>query len=213
MLNLSKQCLKFFVQAVCANPLPGDPKQVSFSFKRGIMSYEHNVKVSVLAILNGMDFEDRDSFVRSHRYDAKNSNHFVLNTEGLKREKAINRYYPHYTVDNYYEYCVFRNLITLLNQYGRMLKPDGSPTRRAFTLGHWKPLVKGGEHHAANWVIQTQEDNNKAGEKLPEQDYKWSLKEQIDYIMSKINFNFVDESKLQEMQKYIMMLGKVYNGK
>ena len=162
------------------------------------MSYEHNLKVSVLVAVNGMSFEDRDEFVRSHKYDKFNSNHFVLNTEGLKREQSLNRYYPHYTVDNLYEYCIFRNLIALLNQYGKLLKPSGDPTRRAFTLGHWKPLVKGGEHHPINWIIQTQEDNQRAGEKVPD-GAKWSLQEQVTYIMSKINFNFVDESKIEDM--------------
>lgn len=101
---------------------------------------------------------------------------------------------------------MFRNLITLLNKYGRLTG------KRQFTLGHWKPLYKGGEHIASNWVIQTYADNQKQGDDLPPQDSKWSLKEQVEYIMKHINFSFVDDSFLKDMQKYIQMLGKVYNG-
>lgn len=176
------------------------------------MTYEKNLRVAVLTAINSMSFEDRDHFVRSHKYNPENSNHFVINTDNLKREAAMGRYYVHYTLDNLYEYCVFRNLITLLDQYARLLKTDGSPTKRAFTLGHWKPLVHGGEHHASNWIIQTKMDNERSGETIHPTD-KWSLEYQIHYIMSKINFNFVDESKLKEMRLYIKMLGKCYNGK
>lgn len=174
------------------------------------MAYEYNLRIAVLTAVNLLSFEDRDDFVRSHRYDKENSNTFVLNTEGLKRTAALGRYYPHYTVDNLYEYCIFRNLITLLNQYAKLFKADGvTPSKRAFTLGHWKPLVKGGAHHRSNWFIQTFEENMKAGETVPVGE-KWSLKEQVDYIMSKINFNFVDEKYLVEMHEYVNSLGKVY---
>lgn len=74
-------------------------------------------------------------------------------------------------------------------------------------------MHRGGTHTAENWVIQTYEDNQKQGDNLPPQDEKWSLQEQIKYITSKINYNFVDEDVLQDLRKYIQMLGKVYYGK
>lgn len=170
------------------------------------MSSEKIARAAVLYVVRSLSFEDRDDFVRSHLYNPKGSRYIRLNTDGMKREKAVSAYYPQYSVDNLYEYCVFRNLITLLNQYGRLTG------KRQFTLGHWKPLFRGGEHIAMNWVIQTYADNQSQGDDLPPSDTKWSLKEQVEYIMSKINFNFVDDKFLKDMQKYVMMLGKVYNG-
>lgn len=171
------------------------------------MSLEKATKMAVLSVIYSLDFEDRDHFVRRHIYDRKGSRYISINTDGLRRDRAIGAYYPHYSLDNLYEYCVFRNLITLLNKYGRLTG------KRQFTLGHWKPLYRGGEHIASNWIIQTYADNQNQGDDLPPSDSKWSLSEQVSYIISKINYNFVDDIFLSDMQKYIQMLGKVYNGK
>lgn len=162
---------------------------------------------AVLSVVRSLSFEDRDDFVRSHTYNSAFSRGITLDTDGLNRDRATSAYYPHYSVENLYEYCIFRNLITLLNQYGRL------SGKRRFTLGHWKPMYRGGVHTAENWVIQTYEDNQKQGDDLPPQEVKWSLQEQVKYITSKINYNFVDDSVLQDIQKYIQMLGKVYYGK
>lgn len=170
------------------------------------MSFENITKKAVLSVIYSLDFEDRDHFVNNHSYDNNGSRYISLNTSDLKRERAIGAYYPHYSVDNLFEYCVFRNLITLLNKYARLTK------KRQFTLGHWKPLYRGGEHIASNWIIQTYEDNQRQGDDLPPHPDKWELETQTQYILSKINFSFVDDSVLQDIQKYIKMLGKVYYG-
>lgn len=171
------------------------------------MSSEKIARSAVLSVVRSLSFEDRDDFVRSHVYRAEGSRGITLNTEGLNRDRATSAYYPHYSVDNLFEYCVFRNLITLLNKYARLTG------KRQFTLGHWKPMFKGGTHTAENWVIQTYEDNQKQGDDLPPYPEKWSLQEQVQYITSKINYNFVDDTVLRDILKYIQMLERVYYGK
>lgn len=169
------------------------------------MSYDIHMQRATMLCVTRLSFEDRDAFIRSHSYDPSNSNHMVLNCEGLNREKTVARYYPHYTLDNLYEYCVFRNIIHLLNCYGRLRG------KRAFTLGHYRPLNKGGEHHASNWIIQTASDNQRQADSEFENPKKWTLTEQKNYIMSKIDYHLgVDESFEAELSKYIMKLGKVY---
>ncbi|AZV02326.1 hypothetical protein Arno18_140 [Pectobacterium phage Arno18] len=174
------------------------------------MTYQKNLEVSVVDTLGALDFEARDQFVRTHIYNKANANYCKLNTDGLQRRKAIARYLPHYTIENFFEFCVFRNLITLLNQYQRSLRRDGSPTERSFTLGHWIPLARGGVHHPSNWVIQVYRHNNRLGDSMPASKEKWTLDEQVKYIMKNINYNLVDANYLHPMQRYIKMLKKVY---
>ncbi len=164
-------------------------------------------RAAVLSVVRSLSFEDRDDFIRSHRYSFGHSKAIKLDTEGLNRDRATSAYYPHYTVDNLFEYCVFRNLITLLNKYGRL------PKKRQFTLGHWLPMSRGGTHTSENWIIQTYEDNQKQSDDLPPHPTKWTLNQQIDYIKTTTTYLFVDDTVLQDMQKYIDLLGRVYYGK
>ncbi|XAO54291.1 hypothetical protein [Yersinia phage vB_YenM_P778] len=176
----------------------------SFLFWRRQVSYLSNLRSTTLASVTQMSFEDRDNFIRTHKYSKQNSNTMTLNCHDMNREQTLTKYYPHYTIDNLYEYCLVRNLITLLNKYGNM------KGKRAFTLGHYKPLNRGGAHHISNWVIQSARDNQKQGDKLPENPVKWSYTEQVNYIMSKIDYFLVDDSVLEDLQFYILMFGKVY---
>lgn len=170
------------------------------------MSYEANLRKSALMSVMSMTFDDRDAFVKSHQYDKANAPILDIDCKGLNREQTLNRYYPHYTLDHLFEYCVVRNLISLLNAYGQL------KGKRAFTLGHYLPLGQGGTHNISNWIIQTASDNQRQGCEAFEETEKWSLTQQVNYIMSKIDYHLgVDESYLDELQSYIMAFGKVYN--
>ena len=137
--------------------------------------YLANLKRSAAMSVLRLDFDERQEFIDSHKYDPSNSNHMVLWNRGSFRDKSLFRYYPHYTIDNLYEYCVVKNTIAVLN---KLCRYSG---KQAFTLGHHKPVTKGGEHHCSNWFIQTQEDNQKQGEKLPETP-KMTWEEQKAYL-------------------------------
>lgn len=81
-------------------------------------------------------------------------------------------------MDNIYEYFVFRSLIIHLNKLG------GLEGKRSFTLGHYIPFKKGGVHFPGNWIIQTQRENSRAGDTLPENKEKWTWEEQEKYILA-----------------------------
>lgn len=137
--------------------------------------YHSNLKRAAAMSVLRLDFDECQEFIDSHQYDPSNSNHMVLWNRGKFRDSALFQYYPHYTIDNLYEYCVVKNTIATLN---KLCRYSG---KKAFTLGHHKPVTKGGEHHCSNWFIQTQEDNQKQGEKLPEAP-KMTWEEQKAYL-------------------------------
>lgn len=137
--------------------------------------YHSNLKRSAAMSVLRLDFDERQEFIESHKYDPSNSNHMVLWNRGKFRDSTLFQYYPHYTIDNLYEYCVVKNTIATLN---KLCRYSG---KKAFTLGHHKPVTKGGEHHCSNWFIQTQEDNQKQGENLPETP-KMTWEEQKAYL-------------------------------
>lgn len=137
--------------------------------------YHSNLKRAAAMSVLRLDFDERQEFIESHQYDPSNSNHMVLWNRGKFRDSALFQYYPHYTIDNLYEYCVVKNTIATLN---KLCRYSG---KKAFTLGHHKPVTKGGEHHCSNWFIQTQEDNQNQGEKLPETT-KMTWEEQKAYL-------------------------------
>ncbi len=170
------------------------------------MKSQKVARAGVLSVVRSLSFEDRDDFVRSHIYRSSGSRVIKLDTTHLTRDRAISAYYPEYSLDNLYEYCVFRNLITLLNQYGRLEK------KRRFTLGHWLPLSRGGTHTPNNWIIQTYSDNQLQKDDLPASSTKWTLSQQTEYIKNNINFMFVDDTVLRDLQKYIDMFSRVYYG-
>lgn len=106
--------------------------------------YLSNLKRSAAMSVLRLSFEERQEFIDSHQYDPSNSNHMILWNRESTRERALFRYYPHYTIDNLYELFVVKNTITVLN---KLCRYTGS---QSFTLGHHKPVTKGGEHHCAN---------------------------------------------------------------
>ncbi|EJM9728540.1 hypothetical protein NPC53_000964 [Shigella flexneri] len=138
------------------------------------MYYANLKRAAAMSVLR-LDFDERQEFIESHQYDLSNSNHMVLWNRGKYRDSSLFAYYPHYTIDNLYEYCVVKNTIVTLN---KLCRYSG---KQSFTLGHHKPVTKGGEHHCSNWFIQTQLDNQKQGEKLPEAP-KMTYAEQKEYI-------------------------------
>lgn len=138
------------------------------------MYYSNLKRAAAMSVLR-LDFDERQEFIESHKYDPSNSNHMVLWNRGKFRDSTLFQYYPHYTIDNLYEYCVVKNTIATLN---KLCRYSG---KKAFTLGHHKTVTKGGEHHCSNWFIQTQEDNQKQGEKLPETP-KMTWEEQKAYL-------------------------------
>lgn len=122
------------------------------------------------------EWDEREEWIENHNYDPDNVNWCSLDVHNFKRDTGILKYYAFYTLDNVYEYYVFRSLIIHLNKLG------GLEGKRSFTLGHYMPFKKGGVHFPSNWIIQTQRDNTKAGDNIPENPNKWSWKEQEAYI-------------------------------
>lgn len=122
------------------------------------------------------EWDEREQWIESHNYDPTNVNWCCMDVSRLKRDSGILKYYAFYTVDNIYEYYVFRSLIIHLNKLG------GLEDKNSFTLGHYIPFKKGGVHFPSNWIIQTQRDNTKAGDIVPDKKEKWTWEEQEEYI-------------------------------
>lgn len=123
------------------------------------------------------EWDEREEWIENHDYDPTNVNWCSLDVHNFKRDTGILKYYAFYTVDNIYEYFVFRSLIIHLNKLGGLEGKD------SFTLGHYIPFKKGGVHFPSNWIIQTQRENSHAGDKLPEKKEKWTWQEQEGYIL------------------------------
>lgn len=169
------------------------------------MNYPVNLKHSIAMMVVEMDFETRQEFIKSHKYDKDNSNSFSLNTSNTKNNHQRQRsYYPHYTVDNLYEYCVFRNLVTILNKVFNM------PPKNQFVLSHHKSMSEGGEHLKGNLFIQTRHasksDVNREGET------KMTLQEQINYIDGAVKLlgGTVDLSLSSDLNLLMRRLEGVY---
>lgn len=122
------------------------------------------------------EWDEREEWIENHNYDPTNVNWCSLDVHNFKRDTGILKYYAFYTVDNIYEYFVFRSLIIHLNKLG------GLEGKQSFTLGHYIPFKKGGVHFPSNWIIQTQIENSHAGDKVPGKKEKWSWDEQEAYI-------------------------------
>lgn len=126
------------------------------------------------------EWDEREEWIDQHNYDPTNVNWCNLDVHNFKRDTGILKYYAFYTVDNIYEYFVFRSLIIHLNKLG------GLEGKGSFTLGHYIPFKRGGVHFPSNWIIQTQRENSHAGDKIPEKRQKWSWQEQEDYIFKNL---------------------------
>lgn len=133
------------------------------------------------------EWDEREEWIAQHEYNPDNVNWCSLDVHNFKRDTGILKYYAFYTVDNIYEYFVFRSLIIHLNKVGRL---EGNNT---FTLGHYIPFKKGGVHFPSNWIIQTQRDNTRAGDKIPENPQKWTWDEQYKYIIDHLPEELDDE--------------------
>ena len=170
--------------------------------------YLSNLKRSAAMSVLRLNFEERQEFIDSHQYDPSNSNHMVLWNRDSTRERALFRYYPHYTVDNLYECFVVKNTITVLN---KLCRYTGS---QSFTLGHHKPVTKGGEHHCANWFIQTRLDNQRQGDSLLSTP-KMSYEEQEKYIKNNmpdvLDNNYTDLA-ISLLLKFETVYRATYNG-
>lgn len=161
--------------------------------------------VAVIMTVVNLDFQDREDFLFSHKYDRQNSNWMKLNHEGLTRKKIIARYFPHYTVDNLYEHCFFKNFITVINE------EFGLEKNHQFTLGHHIPLNKGGAHHVSNWFIQAKKDNQIQGDNLPDCPLM-SYEEQIDYLFNHlVNHLTINGMHSERFIKYALKYSGVYN--
>lgn len=127
------------------------------------------------------EFEEREAWIDEHEYDPTNTNWCNLDVSYIKRrDEAILKYYPIYTVDNVYELYVFRSLIVNLNKLGNLTG------KREFTMGHHIPFRRGGEHFPSNWTIQTKRHNNNAGDDMPTNRQKPTWDEQYAYIMDNL---------------------------
>ena len=107
-----------------------------------------------------------------------------------------------------YKRQVVKNTITVLN---KLCRYTGS---QSFTLGHHKPVTKGGEHHCANWFIQTKLDNQNQGDSLlsiPKMTYE----EQEKYIKNNmpdvLDNNYTDLA-ISLLLKFETVYRATYNG-
>lgn len=148
------------------------------------------------------EFEEREEWIDQHEYDPTNVNWCNLNTYTLKRCDGVIAYYPTYTLDNLYEYFVFRNLIVNLNKAGRLRK------NKEFTLGHYIPFKRGGEHFPSNWIIQTRAENNRAGDYVPNNKKKWTWEKQLRYIEAHLPPNL--EEPYASRAKHLMSIVKTF---
>lgn len=139
------------------------------------MNFPHSVHRNAAKTVVGMDEAARLELALTHNYDTENSNRMTIHTDGKIRERAIFLYYPHYTIDNVYEYAVIKSTITYLNKLCRF------PASKGFTLGHHIPVKAGGTHHMENWFIQTYKDNQSQGNTVPETP-KMTFEEQKEYL-------------------------------
>lgn len=124
------------------------------------------------------EFEEREEWIDAHGYDPTNLNWCRMDIKGMSRDSAFRAYYAVYTLDNLYQYFVFRNMIVNLNLAGRL------KNKKEFTLGHYIPFKKGGEHFPSNWTVQIRVENNNAGDTIPKVKTKWSWEKQERYIRS-----------------------------
>lgn len=129
------------------------------------------------------EFEEREEWIDAHTYDPANVNWCRMDVGGMKRDHAFRAYYAVYTVDNLYEYYVFRSLIVNLNKAARLSK------NKSFTLGHYIPFKRGGEHFPSNWIIHTYAENSRAGDTVPKTKNKWTWDKQLRYITSHMPSN------------------------
>ena len=149
------------------------------------------------------EFEEREEWIDSHEYDPTNVNWCKLDVHNFKRDSAILKYYPMYTIDNLYEYYVFRSLIIHLNKLG------GLEGKRSFTLGHYIPFKRGGVHFPSNWIIQVQRENSRAGDDMPTNPEKWTWDEQYEYIMNHLPKELNQEYAARCM-KLMLIVQKFY---
>lgn len=148
------------------------------------------------------EWDEREDWIEQHNYDPTNVNWCNIDVHNFKRDTGILKYYAFYTVDNIYEYFVFRSLIIHLNKLG------GLEGKLSFTLGHYIPFKKGGVHFPSNWIIQTQKDNTKASDKIPDNPNKWTWEEQYAYIMENLpeelnqEFAWITMRRLHQVEKF-----------
>lgn len=145
------------------------------------------------------EFEEREEWIDNHNYDPSNLNWCSLDVGNLSRDNALRAYYSVYTVDNLYQYYVFRSLIVNLNLAGRL------KNNKAFTLGHYIPFRKGGVHFPCNWIIQTRKENNLAGDTMPRFKDKWTWEKQMGYINAHLPPNLKEPyaSRAKEMMRIV----------
>ena len=57
------------------------------------MYYSNLKRAAAMAVLR-LDFDERQEFIESHKYDPSNSNHMVLWNRGKFRDSTLFQYYP-----------------------------------------------------------------------------------------------------------------------
>lgn len=130
------------------------------------------------------EWEEREAWIHAYApyYDPTDVNWCDIDVLNMNRDKGLQKYYAFYTLNNLYEYYVFRSLIIHLNK----LAGRGSEEKLSFTLGHYMPFKKGGVHFPSNWIIQTYRDNSWASDDIPKKKQKWSWEKQYKYIMERL---------------------------
>lgn len=153
-----------------------------------------------------VDREDRYGFIQSHFYTAHPQKIPTINAKRrikMKRRALIKIYSSCFNMDSVYEYFVFREVISRINDAFEFKKPRA-------TLGHWIPLSQFGNHHVNNWVIQSRIDNNEAGDEIPTTSM-WTYDEQIEQI-EKILSKCDNEDGKEFVRESYKLLQEVYHG-
>lgn len=132
-------------------------------------------------MINTQSFEERAEFIEGYRQHYVRSES-LRNSNVYKRSKYLHKHprrkhvrlaTAFFSVDNVYEFFVFKNVTAILNKmYGTS----------HFSIGHHVPLAKGGHHHRTNWFIQLGRENNELGDEMPTQRNKIGYRAQVKYI-------------------------------
>lgn len=168
---------------------------------------------NVAAYIRGMSFEEREAVIVNWDYDKSRARRFSFDTSDCNRNHAEVLYLGHYNIDNLYEYCVFKNCIMVLNRaYGTITETENNAKvhKAGFTLGHWRPLGKGGVHLPSNWFIQNAKENFKSGDKLLDEPEKFSIMAQMLYLIGCTDQLELNESMKMELYQYLEWLKEVY---
>lgn len=132
------------------------------------------MKLNYIRPFFDIDREARLEFINSHEYEGREQKLPTFkgkSRKNKKRKRLILIYTSLFCMDSMYEYFIFREVISRIND----------AKLNTASLGHWIPLTKFGHHCVSNWMIQSVELNGIMADEVPAFD-RPSYKEQIKHI-------------------------------